>query len=271
MIKTTLNYLAGWAADDPRPYYSTFQRTGQRPWRNTLGDRRTLPVEDARQLASPPHLDREGFSLWTWDGPPIDFPKKRAIQENYYAEIERLVARATGCDRVVAFDHNLRSSEEKDPILGEVAKPVRFVHNDYTLKSAPQRVRDVMKEEASSLLEGRFAIVNAWKPISGPVEESPLAVLNAQGLNRDEMIETDLLYPDRVGRIYSVRWSADHRWYYYPEQQEDEILLLKCYDSDPSVACWTAHTAIKDPLSPHQPIPRRSIEVRTLAFWKKQP
>jgi len=30
----------------------------------------------------------------------------------------------------------------------------------------------------------------------------------------------------------------------------DEALLLKCYDSDPARACFTAHTAIDDPGSP---------------------
>ena len=268
MIRTTLNYLAGWAEGDPRPYYSTFQRSDQQPWRNTHGDRKSLPVHNARHLDPAPHLDREGFALATWEGSSIDFAGQQAIKETYYGEIERLVAQVTGCDRVVAFDHNLRSNAKQDPVFGDVSKPVRFVHNDYTLESAPQRVRDIMGAEAQTLLEGRFAIVNAWKPISGPVEESPLAVLNAEGLHPDDMVETDLLYPDRVGRIYSFRWSTGHRWYYYPHQKEGEVLLLKCYDSDPSVACWTAHSAIQDPLSPQEPNPRRSIEVRTLAFWK---
>lgn len=268
MIKTTLNYLAGWTEGDPRPYYSTFKRSDQQPWRNTQGDRRTLPVANARPLDPAPHLDREGFALSSWKGPSIDFADQQAIEETYYAEMEGLVAEMTGCDRVVAFDHNLRSNAEQDAALGDVAKPVRFVHNDYTLESAPQRVRDIMGARSEALLEGRFAIINAWKPISGPVEESPLAVLNAEGLQPDDMVETDLLYPDRVGRIYSFHWSTLHRWYYYPHQEENEVLLLKCYDSDPSVACWTAHSAIQDPLSPPHPNPRRSIEVRTLAFWK---
>jgi len=268
MIQTTLNYLAGWAEGDPRPYYSTFQRSDQQPWRNTHGDRKNLPVHNARHLDPAPHLDREGFALATWEGSSIDFAARRTIEETYYGEIEKLVAQVTGCDRVVAFDHNLRSNAEQDPVLGDVSKPVRFVHNDYTLESAPQRVRDIMGAEAQTLIEGRFAIVNAWKPISGPVEESPLAVLNAEGLHQDDMVETDLLYPDRIGRIYSFRWSTRHRWYYYPRQEEGEVLLLKCYDSEPSVACWTAHSAVRDPLSPQEPNPRRSIEVRTLAFWK---
>jgi len=44
-------------------------------------------------------------------------------------------------------------------------------------------------------------------------------------------------------------------------------MLLKCYDSDPGRARFTAHTAFDDPTSPPDPPPRESIEVRTLVFF----
>ena len=269
MIQTTLNYLAGWSAEDPRPYYSNYPPEGERRWRNTRGDRRLMNIKDARRLATPPHLDREGFELIRWSGPKTDFNNEQAIRADYYAAVEQEVAEITGSAKVVAFDHNVRSNASDEARQEEAARPVRFVHNDYTLDSAPQRVHDVMGKEAPDLLRGRFAIINLWKPIIGPVEEMPLAILDAQGLAIEDFVETDLLYPDRVGCIYSVRWSADHRWYYYPDQTTQEALLLKCYDSDPTVSCFTAHSAVEDPLSPENSQPRESIEVRTLAFWPK--
>src|SRR5712691_1808697 len=58
-------------------------------------------------------------------------------------------------------------------------EPVKFAHNDYTIKSGPQRVRDLVPDEADRLLGQRFALINLWRPIRGPVEESPLAVCDA--------------------------------------------------------------------------------------------
>ena len=145
---------------------------------------------------------------------------------------------------------------------------MRFVHNDYTLGSGPQRVRDLMGDEAEDLLGDRFAVINVWRPIRGPVIEAPLAVLDAQGIEADDFVATDLRYDDRVGEIYSLSYRDSHRWYYYPRMRTDEVLLLKCYDSDPAFARFTAHSAFDHPETPNDAPPRESIEVRTLAFWR---
>lgn len=50
------------------------------------------------------------------------------------------------------------------------------VHNDYTERSANQRLRDILPDEADELLKRRFAIVNAWRSIAGPVYTSPVAL-----------------------------------------------------------------------------------------------
>ena len=117
------------------------------------------------------------------------------------------------------------------------------------------------------LLARRFAVVNVWKPIRGPVEQNPLAFCDARTMRQDDLVETSLEYADRSGEVYSLHWSPDHRWYYCPAMEADEAMLLKCYDSDEGVARFTAHTAIDDPTSPLDAKPRESIEVRTLAFF----
>ena len=48
----------------------------------------------------------------------------------------------------------------------------------------------------------------------------------------------------------------------------DQALLLKCFDSDPDIpARYTAHCAFHDPSAVPGSPPRRSIEVRTVAFF----
>jgi len=70
----------------------------------------------------------------------------------------------------VIFDHIVRN-----PLLAErgekgARSPAKFVHNDYTFKSAPRRVRDLLPEEAGRLLKNRFAEINVWRAIRGPIE-----------------------------------------------------------------------------------------------------
>jgi len=145
--------------------------------------------------------------------------------------------------------------------------PVRYAHNDYTERSGPQRVRDLLGGEAERVLRGRFAVINVWKPIRGPVEQAPLAVCDARTIRAEDFVPTDLRYRDRTGEIYSLRWSPTHAWFYFSRMAADEALLLKCFDSAPARARFTAHSAFDDPgARPDAPV-RESIEVRTLAFF----
>ena len=261
MVEATLNYLAPMAE---RPYFYTYAPPEGVPGRNNRGDRRRVEVHDARELAHP-SLDVEGFALAKFASALADAYDPKAVVRDYYPEVEALVREFTGARRVLAFDHNVRNTGQ---ITATVQGAVNYVHNDYTLRSGPQRVRDLVGgDEAERLLERRFAVINVWRPLRGPVQQAPLAFCDASSLDAGDFVPTDLRYRDRVGEIYSITWRPEHRWFYYPAMQADETLLLKCYDSDPQRACFTAHTAIDDPSSPDGAAARESIEVRTLAFF----
>jgi hypothetical protein len=188
------------------------------------------------------------------------------VRAGYYREVEQLVKDATGAATVLAFDHNVRSSLAARG-RGAVQQPVNFAHNDYTESSAPQRVRDLVPERAEALLGDRFAVINIWKPIRGPVRQMPLAVCDARSIRATDLVPTDLRYRDRTGEVYSLAFNPDHRWYYFSNMRADEAMLLKCFDSDTRRARFTAHTAFADPTSPADAPPRESIEVRTLAVY----
>jgi hypothetical protein len=88
-------------------------------------------------------------------------------------------------------------------------------------------------------------------------------------LNRDFRFEFPiaiLIYCDS-----HIHYNPNHRWFYSPRLEKNEVILLKCYDSkEDSRARFTAHTAFEDPTSPPDPAPRESIEVRALVFWPDQ-
>ncbi len=142
------------------------------------------------------------------------------------------------------------------------------MHNDYTEWSGPQRVRDILPQEADDLLSRRFAIVQVWRPIRHPVETHPLAICDARSVAPADMVISERRYPNRIGQTYVVTYNPAHRWYWLPRMRRDEALVFKVYDSlKDGRARWSAHTAFDDPTSPPNARPRESIEIRTLAFF----
>jgi hypothetical protein len=227
-----------------------------------------VPIRDARPLIGRLSLDKEGFVLLHHQTAVENFYDENEITSVYYPECERVIKEATGAARVVAFDHIVRNAA-RAALEGSCVKiPAKRVHNDYTARSSPQRVRQLMGEEAEELLKHRYAIINLWRPISGPVLESPLTLCDAQSLAEEDLIASDLKYPDRTGETYSITYNPKQRYYYFPKMQADEPVLIRCFDSArEGAARFSAHTGFDDPTSPPDAPPRESIEVRTLVFF----
>jgi hypothetical protein len=236
----------------------------------------TVTVRDARPLIPVLSLDREGFQLVRHDTQVRDFYDEDELKRVYYPEVEALVKQHTGAVRVHIFDHTLRNGavpERPSDKPGEqlIREPVLRAHADYTVKSGPQRVRDLMGYEADDLLTRRFAIVNVWRPIVGPVEEKPLALADARSIAPLDWVATDLLYPDRTGEIYYLAHNPQQRWFYFPHMLREEAVLLKNYDSaTDGRARFSPHTAFVDPTSPANARPRQSIELRMLVFFAEE-
>jgi hypothetical protein len=260
-----LNYLE---PIETKPFMYAYATPPGVPQRFTPVDERAVFIRNGRPQAADFSLDREGFALVDDDGIVPDFYDEAQVRAVYYRHVARLVRQQTGAVKVHVFDHNVRSAPRESRGEPGVRLPAKRVHNDYTAKSAPQRVRDLFPREADALLKRRFAFVNVWRPIAGPVQESPLAVADAGSIAPHDWVPTDLIYKDRIGETYSVVYSDAHRWFYFPRMQTHEALLIKCYDSArDGRARFAAHTAFDDPTSPPDAAPRESIEARTVAFF----
>ncbi len=229
---------------------------------------KSVQINDARALFPAAHLDEEGFSLVNHFTDFQDFLNADAVERLYYPEMEDLTRSATGARRVKVFDHNVRSDSGSVAADVGLRPPVRNVHNDYTAKSGPQRLKDLMGDEAEELTTRRFAIINVWRPIVGPVESAPLAVADAGSIPSRDLVATDLVFKDRVGEIYQVAYSPEQRWYSYPAMERHEALLIKGYDSlEDGTARFAPHSAFDDPRTRPGAKPRHSIEVRSLVFY----
>jgi hypothetical protein len=213
-------------------------------------------------------LERDGFRFVRHDTKVADFFDQDDIKRVYYPEMEALIKAESGAKRVVVFDHTLRTADDELREAQRIREVVRRVHNDYTEWSGPQRVRDLLPDEADDLLSRRFAIIQVWRPIRHPVETAPLAICDARSVSPDDFVISERRYPDRIGQTYAITYNPAHQWYWFPRMRRDEALVFKVFDSmTDGRARWTAHTAFDDPTAPPNARPRESIEIRTLAFF----
>ena len=224
---------------------------------------RSMAIRDARAMVARPSLDREGFELRRDETNVSNFYDASEVRAVYYPEVERLLKAAVGATIVLAFEHDVRRAPRSGG--GEVREPVYVVHDDYTERSAPERARLYLQNEADRLLRDRFAVINVWRPIKGPVRDTPLAVCDAQSLVEEDLIPTT---EGVKHEVYLFRFNQNHRWFYFPAMRTDEALLIKCFDSiRDGRARFTAHTAFDDPSAPPDAPARESIEVRALVFF----
>jgi hypothetical protein len=213
-------------------------------------------------------LETTGFRFVRHQTQVSDFYDEDELHRVYYPEMVALIKAEAGAKRVVVFDHTLRTADNELRQAAKIRDVVQRVHNDYTEWSGPQRVRDLMGDEAEELLQHRFAIVQVWRPIRHPVESWPLAIADARSLSPDQMVVTERRYPDRVGQTSAITWNPAHRWYWFPNMQPDEALVFKTFESQKDGrARFTAHTAFDDPRTPSNARPRESIEIRSLVFF----
>lgn len=231
-------------------------------------DEHVMTVLNGRPKKADFSLDMHGFEFIDHHTKVENFLDPDQLSNVYYPEAEKLVQRVSGASRVVIFDHTIRSGDREQREKRHLREPVHRVHNDYTEWSGPQRVRDILPDEASDLLQQRCAVIQIWRPIGSLIEADPLAICEAQTLSPDDLIASERRYPNRVGETYQVSYNPEHRWYYFPRMTRDEALVFKVYDSEKDGrARFTAHTSFSDPTSPPDASPRESIEIRTLAFF----
>lgn len=268
-VTAELNYLAP-VTGKPRTY--AFDPPPGEPKSTALPEAHQVPIFDARLIAQNVSLDREGFALVRHPTRVKDFTNDEEVRTVYYPAVEAFLRATLKADRVFIFDHTVRKRVEGAPDIrdGGPRQPATRVHVDQTAVSGANRVREHLPDEAEELLKGRVQVINLWRPIRGPLRDSPLAMADGTTVAPADLVASDLIYPNRRGEIYSVKYNPNHRWFYFPEMTPDEALLLKCYDSATDGRTrFGPHTAFVDPTTPPDAAPRESIEVRTLAFHRQ--
>jgi hypothetical protein len=96
------------------------------------------------------------------------------------------------------------------------------------------------------------------------VQSTLLAVCDSRSIAQKDLLPTDLKH-----EVYMARFSPSHRWFYFPDMETNEVLLIKGFDSkEDGRARFTAHAGIRGSDSPGLcPGERESIEARALVFY----
>jgi hypothetical protein len=252
-----------------RPSYLAYEPEPGEARSNMTYDAHVMAIHDMRPIQHELDLDREGFGLIEARTAVKDLWDDDEVRRVYYPECEALIKELTGASRVFVFDHVQR---RRIPGLVDYSRsgprqPATRVHVDHTGRSGPQRVRDLLPDEADELLKGRVQVINLWRPTKGPLQDAPLALCDSKTVDEHDLVASDLVYKNRTGETYSVTYSPAHKWYYAPELRRDEALLLKIMDSKTDGrARFMPHTSFTDPTTPADAFPRESIELRTLVF-----
>jgi hypothetical protein len=268
-VTTTLHYYQA-PEDGAVPFNYVEQPPEGQPQRNFGQTDVQITVHDIRGHEDEYTLDKDAFKVISNlpESAEKDFASDESIEKNYYPELEKLILdNVPGSNRVVFFDYTIRRA---NPNASRA--PVTRVHIDQTAESAKERVRLHLGDEAEKLLQGRYRIINVWRPLNGPVVSFPLGFASSASVEDADLIPVEHRYPDRTGYTAGVRHNEGQKWHYLSGMRNDERLLLECFDSEALKegsqvrGGRVPHTAFVDPRTPEGAPGRESIEVRTLVF-----
>ncbi|KAJ9620239.1 hypothetical protein H2203_008004 [Taxawa tesnikishii (nom. ined.)] len=247
--------------DGSAPYNYVEKQPDGQPQRNFGENLQKVDINDIRGRESQFDLNTHAFAaVQGVESDEKDFTDDEHIKKVYYPEVEKtLLENVPGAKRILLFDHTIRRS---DPNAHRA--PVIRAHIDQTAKSTAQRVRFHLPDEAEELLEGRYRIINVWRPLNGPVVASPLAFASSTSVTDDAVVPVEHRYPNRTGETAGIKHTDGQQWFYWSGMTNDERLFLQCFDSKDGAR--VPHTAFVDPRTQPDWPGRESIEVRALVF-----
>ena len=236
-------------------------------------------IRNAR-LAGPFTLDAHGFEMATYPTDIVDWEANYGPDSAYAQQVSDIAMAMTGADLVVPMGGMLRCSGLTS---ATVQPPAAEAHVDFNGHSA-NRIAEMMYRKARADGAGydRFICFSLWRPLSPPPQDMPLALCEGGSVRDnegtantkvdvDEIPKGDALFApiegeENMAAATVFHHSPDHKWWYFPDMTDEEVIFIKFHDSDHSRAWRAAHTAFRDTSRPDAN-ERRSMEFRSVAFF----
>ena len=258
-VETTMKYVV-------RGEKATFH-AGDRAKSYWPVDEHPVTIHDVRPIRDKLSFDRNGFVVVDEPTDVTEFGDPDELAR-YQRQVEALVQRLTGADKVVSFGPIVRTNASGAHGHNQ---PAHGAHVDYGARTVADFTRNLLPtEEAERRLAGRHMLLNVWRPIV-MVESAPLAICDASTVKRADLFDSEVVgglgdFNRRSLWGFNLAYDPGHRWYWVPHMQPWEALVFKLFDSDEGAVQFTAHSAFEAPNTPPDAAPRQSIEVRTIAY-----
>lgn len=230
-------------------------------------DLQPMPLRSARGLGT--RLDVEGFELVDHRSRVTDFEDAAEVSAVHPAEIVELLRGLNGADEVRVTSPGIVRYSEACGLAGsrDNSFPARFAHVDATARTSAGFA-------AAAVPEGRrlrrHAHYNVWRTFSGRPQDVPLALCDPASVTDDDLLVADAIFdppgrPEWSFESWLLAHNPQHRWFWFPDMERDEVIVFKSSDSLHGNAA--PHVAFDCPPGERPAVPRISLEVRAIAMW----
>jgi hypothetical protein len=257
-------------------------------------------LRDARRMAeyhpglspmTPQCMDQLGVALAHCESKCRNFYDAAEVERVFYPEMEKLLlAFFPDATDALVYNHDVfdkdytgdRTEDQDNKNPGVNANYANLVHNDLNDNSGRVRCRELLTKnlrnfgreqhyteaQADAKMARRFMSINLAKPMQ-TVQQNPFVLCAWPSFADQPYITNYRIYDDRVGETTRFTYRPGHEWYWFPQQQPNEVSMLKCYDSitDGSVSRWSFHSACIDPTAPLDAPCRKNVVVRSFVFF----
>ena len=287
-ISTKLNFLSKEsAAMKERPFVNTNDHSE----RNFTLEEHEVFLRDARPIAHELSLANEGFILARHKLPRVDFRDPNDVIRRYLPEMQEFIQHISGADKVVVCDGPITrfaNMAEKHS-----TQPALYTHTDYGGNSAlasigisrdrflPQEAADAERDELLRKSFGteqpeykRVMSIQTWRTFSEPPHDTELAMCSSSSVEPEDVIigetKARFLDFDQSSHEFSLyRHNPNQRWFYFPDMEPDEIMVLVGWDFTRPQLCRAQHSAFPNLRNGHLSTGRNSIDVRSFAFFRE--
>ncbi|RYP81034.1 hypothetical protein DL770_006024 [Monosporascus sp. CRB-9-2] len=214
--------------------------------------------------------DENGVTIAKLPGcmPKEDFDHEEKIEKFYLPDVHNCIRDTLGAEEVCIFDYMIRKREPAFPYQPKTKdnapQPALSAHIADEIKG---RVHKYFKEKAEEYGKRHYQIVNAWKPLEGPLRDYPMAYCDAKTMDPNtDLLTVDEVFPTVANEVYQVLYNPNHKWYYIPDQLDTELAIFAGYDSRKGQSLSVPHCSF-DLGDKSSGGPRQSIEVRAFVFY----
>ncbi|RDW58288.1 hypothetical protein BP5796_12218 [Coleophoma crateriformis] len=263
---------------------------GPLPRSNCVNHLQPVQIKNFRNLQSAPSFDQCGFALEKLQPAisPAEFENSDSVEDVFYPQVEKMLAKMfPNAAHIRMLEHQIRKRHQEFPVATGVPyqdllpttlvhigkanhhseeKPSTYTCVDFTPHSTAKT--SIAAFDATPQQYRRLLAVNLWKSLQGPGNDWPLALCDCRTVDyKNEIVVQDIVYEDRFTENARVYPSAKHKWYWYNNLQEDEIIVFQQCDTEVEGGRGVPHTGFYNPNVPNDVTPRVSIELRAYIYF----